>query len=64
MFMEKMNLRELENKIEFLRNEMIMIGLKEGLSSEKTISISQKLDCYIAKYQAQKTGPNCEPSLL
>lgn len=38
--------------IENLRREMICVGLKEGLSSEKTIEISQKLDQYIANYQA------------
>jgi hypothetical protein len=41
----------LENKIESLRNEMILIGIQEGLTSEKTIMISQKLDIYIAKFQ-------------
>jgi hypothetical protein len=41
---------ELKNKIEILREEMVMIGLNEGLSSEKTIKVSQKLDHYIAIY--------------
>lgn len=40
--------------IESLRKEMIRIGLQEGLTSEKTIEISQKLDVFIAKYQAVK----------
>lgn len=43
---------ELLNTIEMLRNEMIQIGKKEGLSSEKTIEISQRLDAFISKYQA------------
>ncbi|NMD69984.1 aspartyl-phosphate phosphatase Spo0E family protein [Bacillus sp. DNRA2] len=43
---------ELLCTIESLRREMICVGLKEGLSSEKTIEISQKLDQYIANYQA------------
>lgn len=43
---------ELLNLIESLRKEMIIVGLKEGLSSDKTIEISQKLDQYIASYQA------------
>lgn len=42
---------ELLGLIENLRREMICVGLKEGLSSEKTIEISQKLDIYIANYQ-------------
>lgn len=37
--------------IEALREEMIKIGMKEGLSSEKTIEMSQMLDHYIANYQ-------------
>ncbi|WP_147534898.1 aspartyl-phosphate phosphatase Spo0E family protein [Bacillus marasmi] len=43
---------ELLGLIENLRREMICVGLKEGLTSEKTIEISQKLDRYIANYQA------------
>lgn len=43
--------RKLINKIESLRMEMITIGLKEGLGSNNTIAISQKLDKYIEKYQ-------------
>lgn len=42
----------LAKTIESLRNEMIKIGIQEGLTSEKTIAISQLLDIYIAKYQA------------
>jgi hypothetical protein len=45
---------ELQNKIETLRKEMINIGLSNGFGSPKTITISQKLDRYIAKYQAGK----------
>jgi hypothetical protein len=41
----------LGNKIESLRNEMIRIGIHEGLSSTRTIQISQELDTYIAIYQ-------------
>jgi hypothetical protein len=37
--------------IELLRQEMIETGLKEGLTSKKTIQLSQKLDRYITKYQ-------------
>ncbi|WP_102271675.1 aspartyl-phosphate phosphatase Spo0E family protein [Cytobacillus massiliigabonensis] len=34
-----------------LREEMIKIGLSEGLNSKNTIKISQMLDIYISKYQ-------------
>lgn len=44
-------LLKLEKLIETLRDEMIRIGIHEGLTSEKTIAISQELDIYIAKYQ-------------
>ncbi|CRK84687.1 aspartyl-phosphate phosphatase Spo0E family protein [Neobacillus massiliamazoniensis] len=38
--------------IKALRNEMILTGMKEGLTSEKTLAISQKLDKYISRYQS------------
>ncbi|MCM3691327.1 aspartyl-phosphate phosphatase Spo0E family protein [Neobacillus niacini] len=41
---------EIKNKIEILREEMVRIGLNEGLCSAKTIKVSQKLDYYIAIY--------------
>jgi hypothetical protein len=41
----------LGNKIESLRKEMIRIGIQEGLTSKRTVQISQKLDKYISKYQ-------------
>lgn len=44
----------LKYSIESLRNEMIRIGIQEGLTSENTIKVSQKLDIFIAKYQAMK----------
>jgi hypothetical protein len=44
----------LAKTIEFLRDEMIHIGIQEGLTNEKTIRISQKLDTLIAKYQSMK----------
>ncbi len=43
---------KLVDTIESLRKEMILIGSKEGLSSPKTIAISQKLDGFIAKYHS------------
>jgi hypothetical protein len=45
---------ELQNKIEKLRKEMIILGLRNGFGCPQTINISQKLDNYIAKYQATK----------
>ena len=45
---EKCNLIKI---IELLRQEMIETGIKEGLTSEKTIELSQKLDGYITVYQ-------------
>lgn len=44
----------LEKIIKSLREEMIEIGTKEGLTNKKTILISHKLDLYIAEYQALK----------
>lgn len=41
---------EIKNQIEILREEMVMIGLSEGLDSEQTIKVSQELDRYIAIY--------------
>ncbi len=46
-----MNKSDLLNTIESLRQEMIRIGIQEGLSSSKTIELSQKLDIFISKYQ-------------
>jgi hypothetical protein len=43
---------EIMRTIESLRQEMIQIGIKEGLHSEKTIKISQQLDVFIAQYQS------------
>jgi hypothetical protein len=37
--------------IEFLRIELIKIGLKHGLSSDKTLNASQELDYFIYEYQ-------------
>lgn len=38
--------------IESLRKEMIRIGIQEGLTSERTIRISQEIDYYILEYQS------------
>ena len=44
--------KELLKNIDYLRDEMIRLGLKEGLSSKNTIYISQILDGYLVKYQS------------
>jgi len=44
--------KELLRNIDYLRDEMIRIGLEEGLSSKNTIYISQILDVYLVKYQS------------
>ena len=38
--------------IQSLREKMIQIGLKEGLQSQNTIELSQKLDNLLNIYQA------------
>jgi DNA-binding Lrp family transcriptional regulator len=54
--MKKANLtpNELQNRIEKLREEMILLGLRNGFKCPRTITVSQKLDQYIAKYQAKQ----------
>jgi hypothetical protein len=44
----------LKKTIESLREEMIRLGIQEGLSSENTIRKSQELDFFISKYQNLK----------
>ncbi|MBB6446084.1 aspartyl-phosphate phosphatase Spo0E family protein [Bacillus benzoevorans] len=39
------------NYIQLLRDRLINEGLSEGLSSEKTVLLSQELDEYIYLYQ-------------
>jgi hypothetical protein len=39
------------NYIQILRDRLINEGMREGLSSEKTILLSQELDEYIYLYQ-------------
>lgn len=49
---------EIKHQIELLRKEMINTALIEGLDSEQTIFLSQKLDDYITTYISlkNKTG--------
>lgn len=45
------------NYIKLLKEQLIHIGISEGLSSEKTLSVSEELDKYIYLYQSfQKTS--------
>lgn len=41
-------------KINILRGEMISTGVNKGLSDDKTIEISRKLDDILNKYQSLK----------
>lgn len=52
MLLKPITQSELLRIIESLREEMVKIGIEEGLSSEKTIELSQKLDHYITFYQS------------
>lgn len=45
------NEENLISKIESLRKQMIRTGIEEGLSSQKTIELSQLLDQYVLQYQ-------------
>jgi hypothetical protein len=45
------NRLEILTIINLLKNEMIHVGLQEGLTSKKTVALSQKLDEYITRYQ-------------
>ena len=40
--------------IKVLKEQLIHIGISEGLSSEKTLSVSEELDKYIYLYQRYK----------
>ncbi|MGZ4159622.1 MAG: Spo0E family sporulation regulatory protein-aspartic acid phosphatase [Neobacillus sp.] len=51
---ERVSKKELLEVIKSLRITLIQIGIELGLSNEKTIEISQRLDTYIAKYQTLK----------
>jgi hypothetical protein len=43
-----------DRTIESLREELINSGMQVGFTHEKTLELSQKLDSFIAKYQASK----------
>lgn len=43
-------------EIESLRLELIQCGIKEGLTSKRTIELSQTLDKYIIKYQLKNSN--------
>lgn len=60
----KPGLYELKTQIELLREEMISTALAEGLNSEQTIMLSQKLDDYITTYISMEyqDGNGCNRS--
>ena len=43
-----------DRTIESLREELINSGMQVGFTHEKTLELSQKLDFFIARYQASK----------
>ena len=43
-----------DRTIESLREELINSGMQVGFTHEKTLELSQKLDSFIARYQASK----------
>ena len=43
-----------DRTIESLREELINSGMQVGFTHEKTLELSQKLDSFIASYQASK----------
>ena len=44
----------IDRTIESLREELINSGMQVGFTHEKTLELSQKLDSFIASYQASK----------
>ncbi|MBU5465756.1 aspartyl-phosphate phosphatase Spo0E family protein [Virgibacillus sp. MSJ-26] len=47
-------LKELENKIENMKKEMMDLGINMGLNNSKTLKSSQNLDELIVEYQKRK----------
>lgn len=47
--------QKLKSHIEWLREEMIRMGIKEGFTSKRTIEISKRLDRSIVQYQTLDT---------
>ena len=43
-----------DRTIESLREELINSGMQVGFTHKKTLELSQKLDSFIASYQASK----------
>lgn len=50
------NIYNLKNEIQKKREEMILVGIKEGLCSEKTLQLSSELDRLIQIYQQKTTS--------
>ena len=54
-------IKNLENRIEILRNMLVQQGLANGFGHPETIKLSQELDELIAKYWKKK-GSECQPA--
>ncbi|MDQ0229751.1 aspartyl-phosphate phosphatase Spo0E family protein [Metabacillus malikii] len=48
---------KLLSKIEYLKGELIEIGLVIGLNHPRTVSLSQRLDQLIVEYQKHSNNP-------
>ncbi|MBE1553642.1 aspartyl-phosphate phosphatase Spo0E family protein [Sporosarcina limicola] len=46
--------KRLEDEIEFIRKEMLDAADKEGLSADRTMKLSEKLDALINRFEEQK----------
>ncbi len=44
----------LEVEIEIMREKMINVAIKKGLTADETIGLSRKLDCLINQFEEQK----------
>lgn len=49
---------ELKAKIERVRNEMVRVGMREGLSHPSTVKLSQELDELLNQLERQKREEN------
>lgn len=44
-------MKKLQDSISKKRDEMILVGMKEGLSAERTVQLSCELDNLMIRYQ-------------
>lgn len=52
------NLKELYEKIDNLKSDLIQVGIQIGLSHPTTVSLSQKLDIVILELQKEQNKNN------